>query len=225
MKLVLALLLLSSSLDDDPAFQEGLSLYREVEFEQALFRFQEAATAPGRPDAERVVLFQWLGMTYAALEREEAADRAFRDALHIDLDAPLPPEAAPKLRDRYAELRGEVREESPTVEQPRPPAAPAETSPPPEPPEEAASFSPLLFASAGVAGAVAVLAGAAGGLAVVLATQTAAVAEDPDAFQDERLAALDRANTQLGVGYGLFAAGGAMVVLAGGLGGAALLVE
>jgi hypothetical protein len=225
----LALLLLASGLTDDPAFQEGLRLYRDVEFEQALFRFQEAATAPGRPDEDKVVLFQWLGMTYAALERVEASDRAFRDALRLDPRAALPPDAAPKLRERYEELRAEVKAELIKEEQPAPPPQPPDSQPEPEPAgapaEGGIGMTPLLFASAGVAGAAAVLAGAAGGLVIALATQTVAVAEDPEEFQDERIAALERANTQLGIGYGLFAAGGAMIVVAGGLGGAAVFVE
>ena len=217
-------LVIAGGLADDEAFQDGLRLYREVEFEQALFRFQEAATVPDRPDADRVVVFSWLGMTYSTLEHDEASDRAFRDALRIDIAAALPADAAPKLHERFDEIRAQVRAEAAAVTVEPPVVEPPPAEPPPPPPR-APTATPWFFAGAGLAGAAAVVAGTAGGLAVALAFPSVAIAEDESEFQDDRIAALDQANTQFGIGYGLFAAGATMVVVAGGLVGAAFLVE
>jgi tetratricopeptide (TPR) repeat protein len=217
------LLVLGAALEGDQAFEEGLRLYRDVEFEQALFSFQEAATQPDRPDDDRVVLFTWLGLTYAALERDDAAERAFRDALRLDIEAALPEDAPPKLRESFDVLRATMRAELAPVE--TTPQPPADVEEPAAPPDGELKMAPFLLGGAGVAAGAALLAGGAAGLVLSLALDSVAVAEDDGEFQVDRIDALDRANGQLGTSYALFAVAGALVVGAGGLGAAAFLVE
>ena len=111
-------LVLSGALDTNEAFQEGVNLYQELEFEQAIFRFESAALAPDLSDQERAMVFGWMAMSYAGIGNVQGARRSLTNALNKDPTMTLPAFAPPKVKTWLEELR--------TKAPPPPPKQPAQ---------------------------------------------------------------------------------------------------
>ena len=205
----------------DPAFQQGMALFDQLEFEQAAFRFESAALDPGRPSADRAQIFLWLGIAYANANRFELAEPALEKAFVEDESVAVPPDQSPRVvelieaaRERAAKARvarGQAGTDAGSDAQANGSAgAPAAGS----------SAPPMLLAGAGVA-----VAGAACGIAsavlAVLTTQSLAVANDRDQFFEDAKAAQDQANALVtgamvtgGLGAVLVAGGAVIIGLA-----------
>jgi len=105
---LLLALLLTSALDDNKAFKEGITLYQDLEFEQAIFRFEEAALAADLSDNEKATVFSWMAMSYAGIGQAEGAKRSLKNALLKDADVVLPQFAPPKVKEWMAEVKAEM---------------------------------------------------------------------------------------------------------------------
>jgi hypothetical protein len=198
---LVAALVIARALADDAAFVEGRRLYEASEYEQAMFRFQEAALVTERPPAERAQVFMWLGLAYAGLGDAESARRAFRDAIRVDGAVAVPIEISPKVEAEIAAVREEVRaakaSESKRV-----------TLPPPTPPAVANEGGWVLPVVVGVAGAACV---AGGVVSAGLAASSHARANDLETFQDEVPDAIAARDTQAVVAVGLAGVGVALL--------------
>jgi tetratricopeptide (TPR) repeat protein len=212
---IAATLMLSLSatvpLAEDPAFQDGMKLFDQLEFEQAAFRFEQAALDSEREPAERAQAFLWLGISYANAGRFELAKPALEKAFFADENVVVPPDQSPTVLELVEEAKASAAARRAQVKQPPPPAnKPApETGPP-----------VLLLAGGGLA----VLGAASLATSVVLGVLTAqslAVANDKDQFFEDAKAAQDSANG--------FVAGaivtGVLGVLLGAGGGALIAVS
>ena len=201
---VLALVLalsLTASLDADPAFTDAQKLYRALEYEQAILRFQEIAVRPSLAPDEKAEALVWLGLSYAGIADFESARRYLKLALVTDENVALPDKVAPRIATLFADLRDEVRAERIT-----PPP------PPPAPPAKQAGRADTGVVVAAVAGGVGVLALAGGVVCAGLAEADYQRASDPNAFQIDAKAQLDASNTELIAALVLLPAG---AVLAG----------
>ena len=210
MILVAALLVLTVPLDEDAAFLEGRRLYEASEYEQAIFRLQEAALVAERAPADRALVLLWLGLSYAGFGDTTAARRAFGDAIRLDADITAPIEVSPKVAAEIEEVRAEVTAERARVRvTPPPPAAPT------APPDAGTPWG--LLAGVGALGTLCIVGGAvATGFAVV----NDGVVRDLETFQDDAAHAQDERDAQVAAAVVLFGAG---AVLIGG--GGAILVS
>lgn len=102
-----AALALAGTLDNNEAFQEGVTLYQELEFEQAIFRFESAALSSDLTDKERATVFGWMAMSYAGVGKVEGAKRSLKNALAKDPDVTLPQFAPPKVKEWLAEVKAQ----------------------------------------------------------------------------------------------------------------------
>lgn len=177
---------LALSLGGDPTFEEGVRLYKESSYEQAIFRFEEIAVRPDIAGADKSTALLWLGLSYAGTGDLDAAGRSFRYAFIADATAPLPTETSPAIVEMVESIRRQVVAAStatrpaPVAEQP--PAAPQATTP------------GLAVIGGGVSAAVGALAVIGGGVLALVAADRLATANDPDAFQDDANAAREGAN-------------------------------
>jgi tetratricopeptide (TPR) repeat protein len=195
-------------LAEDPAFQDGMKLFDQLEFEQAAFRFEQAALDSEREPGERAQAFLWLGISYANAGRFELAKPALEKAFFTDENVVVPPDQSPTVLELVEEAKASAAARRAQVKQPPPPAnKPApETGPP-----------VLLLAGGGLA----VLGVASLTTSVVLGVltgQSLAVANDKDQFFEDAKAAQDSAN---GFVAGAIVTGVLGVVL--GAGGGALI--
>ena len=143
---VVALLVLGASLEDDTSYQEGLKLVEDFENEKAIFRFQEALDTEGRTDAERVVVLQTMGNAYAEIGDFVRAVATYEMALAFD---PLLSPAAgssPKILELVDEARRNVRAKAAAV--PEPASAPAPVQPAAEPAAPVAPVAPVTASAA-----------------------------------------------------------------------------
>jgi tetratricopeptide (TPR) repeat protein len=122
-----AVLAVAGTLDTNEAFQEGVSLYQELEFEQAIFRFESAALSSDLTDQERAMVFGWMAMSYAGIGKVDGAKRSLKNALAKDPDVTLPTFAPPKVKEWLVELQATM----PAAED-KPAAAPVPSEPAPE---------------------------------------------------------------------------------------------
>lgn len=103
-------------LDDDPTFKEGRRLYDELEFEQAIFRFEQAAQVDGRTPPELARLKMWVGVSHGQLGDFTRAGEAFRMAVDLDEKAEVPVPVSPKLdallKNARAEREARLREDA-----------------------------------------------------------------------------------------------------------------
>src|SRR5207248_1354167 len=95
----------------DPAFEEGQRLYKALEYEQAIFRFEEVAVRPSIEPADKAQALMWLGLSYAGTGDLESAKRDFRQALVVDDALALPPTISPRIATIFEDLRTDVRKE------------------------------------------------------------------------------------------------------------------
>lgn len=197
---------LASALADDAAFVDGRRLYEASEYEQATFRFQEAALVADRPPSERAQVFLWLGLAYAGFGDAESARRAFRDAMRLDDAVAAPIEISPKVEAEIAVVRDEVRAAK-TAETKR---GEEKLPPPPVAPAPDAGGSWVLPTLVGVAGAALVVGGV---VSAGLAASSHARANNLETFQDEVPDAIAARDAQAAVAVGLTGMG---IVLLGG---------
>ncbi|MBM4281594.1 MAG: hypothetical protein FJ137_12820 [Deltaproteobacteria bacterium] len=109
--LTLTLLLQATPLDDNLAFQEGKRLSEQFEYEKAVFRFREAARDESL-GVERATALVWLGLTYAKIGEQGAADEAFLQAVRLDPLVALPPSTPPKILEALEGARRRLRDSS-----------------------------------------------------------------------------------------------------------------
>ena len=210
--LIALALMVTTALGGDPTFDEGVRLYQELNYEQAIFRFQQVAVSPALAPADKATALLWLGLSYAGSGDLEEAARSFRFALAADRSATLPTETSPNIVQLLEELRAEVGKT------PSPPPTPTPTPAPPD--GQPMSTSGIAVISGGVGAAVGALVIVGGGVLAWVATDQLAKANDPDAFQDDANQARLNANATataalvlIPVGAALAAAGGAVVAL------------
>ena len=91
------LLLFGGSLENNADFIDGLGSYRAMDIDQALFSFQKAALAPDTEPKDRAVVFAWMGLCYGTIGDQSGMERAFAEALSLDVDVKLPEFAPPKI--------------------------------------------------------------------------------------------------------------------------------
>lgn len=208
---------LAAGLDESPAYQEGLALYQELEFEQAIGRFRAAAAEPGRSDEERAVLLVWEAMARAGVGDDEGARTAARAALELHLDVEPPELAPPKVIGFLDELRPEVEAATRAAAAEAAPP-PVEDPPAPTPASPAGSDElPLLLIGGGTAMGLGVVGLAGAGLFAALTAASLTTAADPDAFQVDAQGAVDAANLQVATAIGLGVVGVALVGVGGAL--------
>jgi len=113
---LLMLMAVAVPLDDDPTFKEGRRLYDELEFEQAIFRFEQAAQVEGRTPPELARLKMWVGVSHGQLGDFTRAGEAFRAAVDLDEKAEVPVPVSPKLdallKNARAEREARLREDA-----------------------------------------------------------------------------------------------------------------
>ena len=194
------LIAVATPLVDDPAFKDGRRLYDELEFEQAIFRFEQAAQVADRSPADLAVLKMWVGVSHGQLGDFTRAGEAFRAAVDLDPEVQVPVPVSPKLelllKNARSEREARLRED-----------APDGTLPPSQQDEGVNPLGVALWGGAialGVAGGLFFI--ATGGLGA-FALMTFASASDLSVTQVEAQRLVDQAN---------LAAGGAAVT--GGIG-------
>lgn len=188
-----------ASLGGDPSFDEGVRLYRELDYEAALARFAELSARPELAPTDKAEALVWLGLCLAGTGDLDAARRTFKAAVGTDGAAQLPTTTAvsPRVQALFEEVAAEVRAK------PAPP-------PPPPPPPAVDTGAPLPLVPSGLV-ALGLIAAGGGAVLAVVAMDSLAQAQDPDAFQDEAKAALDAANAQ-GVSAGILLVAGAGLI-------------
>lgn len=218
--LIALALMVPTALGGDPTFEEGVRLYQELKYEQAIFRFQQFAVSPSLAPADKATALLWLGLSYAGSGDLEEAARSFRFALETDGTATLPTETSPSIVQMLEELRAELaKTPPPPPNSPTPPAP--RTGAASSPPEGAAgSMSGLALVGGGVGAAIGALVIVGGGVLAWVAADQLAQANDRDAFQDDANQARLNANAAataavvlIPVGAALAAAGGVLLAL------------
>jgi tetratricopeptide (TPR) repeat protein len=199
--------MMAGALADDAAFVEGRRLYEASEYEQATFRFQEAALVATREPGEKAQVFMWLGLAYAGFGDAESARRAFRDAFRIDATVAVPVEISPKVEAEIAAVRGEVQAEVAARDAALKEERDAPPPPPPPPPVDDGAW--VVPAAVGVTGTACVVGGV---IAAGLAASSHARAVDLETFQDEVPGIVATRDTQAAIAAGLVGVG---VVLVG----------
>lgn len=237
--LALLVLIASASLAEDPDYRTAIELYENVEFEQALFRFQSAAVRPDLNDAERAELFLWIGLCYGNIGDLESAERQFRDGLQLFPSAPLPqPNTSPIIIDLFKEVKAEVQRTL-TAATP-PPGQPADDESAPQGDDDAGDEVTLhdegasgglpwmLISGGAVAAGGAVLllaAGVGAGASYLVFAQGLAMAEDNTVFGSDIKNLELAANVLLGGAVAVGALGALIVIAGGATAGASFLVE
>jgi hypothetical protein len=215
-----------SPLPDDAAFNEGLRLLEDFEYEKAIFRFREAARDEAKTPKQRAICLVYVGLTLAELREESGAAEAFEDAVRSDPFVTLPADASPKVKEMLDEARRHVAEAQSTATPDAPsdpyPPADASSEPTPEPAPETGDEGGggvLFLASGGTLAALGgvSLVGSGGLLALALVFgQQAADAEFADEaalLRDQSVASQVGAAALLGTGALLVAGGAALIVL------------
>jgi hypothetical protein len=207
-----------AAIDEHAEFQAGVALYTDLEFEQALFRFQRVAADSALTDDEHAIAFLWIAMCYGGLSDNEGAQRALTDAKRLDPDAPLPQYAAPRIRELYAATPAP----QPEPATPEPVDGPIAS----EPPSPTTTAQPVkgmpvgliaAAATASVAAGLLVSGGVVGALAGLTLADANALSEDPTTYQKEVIERLDLATLEGGVAAGLGVVGVGAGVAAGAL--------
>lgn len=185
-------LLVAGALADSASYADAIALYRKVELEESLVRF-EGAEADARDDAERAHLRAWIGLVRGQLGDLEGARAAFVSALALDASIEIPAPAPPAVTQVLAEAR---RAALPSVA----PAAPAAPSAAPAAPP---STLPMV---ATVTGGALVVAGAAIFVIGLDSLFRQAFAAE---FQSEAVALRDLGHAELATGGVVVALGAA----------------
>lgn len=195
----LILWLAAVPLGDDPAFQEGVRLYEQVDLEGAIARFQQASATT---DPDRAAAQVWIALCHAQLGRREDATVSFRAAVRLDRQVKLPALAPPDVEAMLEAARAELPALAPE---------PASSSAVPavEPaPEEGGSIVPLVVGGGGV---VAMLAGAT---TVAIGMDTALRQATEQKFNDDGRAVRDTGYLMYSIGGAILGVGAAAVGVA-----------
>lgn len=245
--IVLSAVLLASAadgevhLDDDPDFKAAVELYQELEFEQAIFRLERTALSPGHTAADRALILTWLGLCFFQSRQPDRASIQFELALRNDPDVVLPEVAPPSARELFAEAR--ARNSAALAASPAPNSAAAPRAGLEEPAtapsvvegdvaarpdpivDDGADLSVLLYSGAAAFVGVGVVSFIGAGAAAWMALPSVETAQDPEAFQDDAIAAAASANTLLSVSAVAGGLGALAVAAGAALGGYGLVAE
>ena len=134
-----------ASVDESPAYREALVLYQELEFEQAVLRFEDALATPDLADADRARALLWIGVCRGQLGHHEATQRAFREALSLAPYTELPTLVPPSVAETFEAERRKAQHASTTEVEP---AATAQSPKTREPAATAAPTTSTGFAEA-----------------------------------------------------------------------------
>ncbi|RMD97689.1 MAG: hypothetical protein D6812_14795 [Deltaproteobacteria bacterium] len=97
---------------EDHLLAEGISFYRELEYERALSSFRRLLDGAVLSRTERARVLVAIGATHVVLEEEDAAMSAFLEAFSTDPDVRLfSPFEAPKIREGFEKARKRFEEE------------------------------------------------------------------------------------------------------------------
>jgi hypothetical protein len=210
------------ALEGDPAFDDGVKLYKALEYEQAVLRFQQIAVRPALAPPDKAEALLWLGLSYAGTADFDSARTYLKSALETDLDIALPDKVSPRVAELFHDLHDEVAAAKPPNGDKKPPPDTTTTTTTTVAPklEKPGRISSGVVLGA-VAGSVGVLALAGGAVSAALSAEDYKRAQDPNAFQVDAQAALDATNTELvaaavllPIGAALAAAGVMLVVTA-----------
>lgn len=130
-------------LAEDVAFQEGVTLYEDFEYEKSVFRFKQALRVEDRAPKDKATIAIRLGMTYAELRDLTAAAAAFDTAIENDPLVTLPLDAPPKIQRMVDKARVRARDKPPVVETPAPDETPLVDTAPMEPDPTSAVEEPV----------------------------------------------------------------------------------
>jgi hypothetical protein len=224
---VALLLVVSVGLEQDARFSEAQQLYRDVEFERATIKFQEAALDARHPPEDRALILVWVGMCRAQLGELPSARTALEQAVALHAAVAAPSAAPPIVRELLEDVRAAAtpKPEPEPEPEPEPSAAPgAEVSSTATPPAEdgAGANAPLItlgWVSAGAGGLALVGASVVGSLGVA----NVIIAFDEETTQRDAASAGELANAGFwaagvlaGVAVVLISTGVALVALAPG---------
>jgi hypothetical protein len=85
----------------NPALEEGRTLYQSLRYERAAEKLLVATQAPEATREERLESYDLLARSLAALGRMKEVQDTYRQLLLWEPQAPLPRDAAPKIREAF----------------------------------------------------------------------------------------------------------------------------
>ncbi len=209
------LMFLAATLAGDASFDEGTRLYRSLEYEQAIFRFEEVAVRSTLAAPDKATALLWLGLSYAGTGDLDAARRNFADALRADRAVVLPSNVSPRIVELFTQEKNKLAADTGQTNTPPTGTPPTGTPPTGTPPTGTPPTGTLptgtpaeIGASSGaglnpvfVGGIGAVAAGLGtlivGSVFTGLAINDYAIASDPQSFQTDAKAAADALNIEL----------------------------
>lgn len=92
----------------NPALVEGRALYQSLRYERAAEKLLVATQAPDASPEERLESYDLLARSQAALGRMKEVQDTYRQLLLWDPQAPLPRDAAPKIREAFLRAKEEL---------------------------------------------------------------------------------------------------------------------
>jgi hypothetical protein len=81
--------------EGNPLIEEGIKQYNDLEYETSINTLSAALIRPGNTDGQKITIYQYLGLDYLLLGREEEAEGAFRSLLVIDENWAFDPVSTP----------------------------------------------------------------------------------------------------------------------------------
>lgn len=103
--LLAASLLAGPARAENPALAAAHRAVAEVNYKEALRQLERAEQLPGNDRATLLELYVWRGVAAATLGQDQRAQEAFRVALSIDPECPLPEHQPPRVRTPYLEAK------------------------------------------------------------------------------------------------------------------------
>ncbi len=99
----------SAHQEADRHLADGRRLYRELDFLGCVDAMNRALAVPGIADAQRLDAFEYLGAAFVVLDREDEAERAFREMFRLDAyHVVREPSGSPKIEQFVDELRARL---------------------------------------------------------------------------------------------------------------------
>ncbi|WP_224246742.1 hypothetical protein [Hyalangium gracile] len=89
----------------NPQLDEGRALYQSLRYERAAEKLRLATQAPGATPEERIASYDLLARSLAALGRMDEVKSTYRDLLRLEPHAPVPLDAAPKIREAFMQAK------------------------------------------------------------------------------------------------------------------------